>query len=126
MGIQVRVNRDHNKHRWTVHSLTHGTRLGSAEGLLLRGVTFVREGPSGWADGELWSWAEIQVDPLFSAAVEARTVENLGGTWWPLKFKDGEFYLDGLVGPPLAGAAWLRILGRGAEVLLPVERPSEG
>ncbi len=121
MGILVRVNRDHNKHRWTVHSLTHGTRLGSATGLLLRGVSFVRQAESGWADGELWTWADIQLDPKFHAALEARTVANLGGTWWPLKFKGGEFYLDGLVGPPLAGAAWLRILGRGAEVLEPRE-----
>lgn len=122
MGILVRVNRDHVKHRWTVHSLSHGTRLGSAIGLLLRGVTFTHQGPSGWAEGELWSWADIQVDPKFSERLEARTVENLKLRWWPLKFKDSDFYLDGLVGPPLARCSWLRILGSHAEVAEPVEQ----
>jgi hypothetical protein len=122
MSIQVRINRDKNKHRWTIWSLTHAQRLGHAESLLLRGVTFVRESDCGWADGELWSWAAIQVDPKFHERVEARTVENLALTWWPLKFKDGEFYLDGLVGPPLARCSWLRIRGNYAEVAEPVEQ----
>lgn len=123
MGVHVRVNRDHRRHRWTVHSLSHSTRLGHAEGLLLRGVTFRMEGPSCWAEGELWSWADIQVDPEFAAKVEARTVEHLKGTWWPLKFKDGALYLSGLVGPPLVSCSWLRILGSYAEALEPVEEP---
>jgi hypothetical protein len=122
MSTLVRVNRDMAKRLWTVFSLTHRHRIGRANGLLMRDVTFVREGPSGWADGELWTWAALQLDPQFHARVEARTVENLGGTWWPLVFRDGEFYLKGLSNGPLAGAAWLRILGSYAEVLDPVER----
>lgn len=122
MGIDVRINRNHAHHRWTVHSLTHRKRLGHAEGLLLRGVTFVRQGPSGWADGELWSWTALQVDPGIHARIEARTVENLGGTWWPLVFRDGQFFIKGLGLKPLASAAWLRILGSHAEVLEPREQ----
>jgi hypothetical protein len=119
MGILVRVNRDHNKHRWAVHSLTHGTRLGSAIGLLLRDITFTHQGPSGWAEGELWSWADIQVDPKFAERLEARTVENLDLMWWPLDFVDGHFFIKQLGSKPLEGCSWLRILGQHAEVAIP-------
>lgn len=119
MGTQVRVNRDHNHHRWTVHSLTHGMRLGNATGLLLRDVTFVHEGPSGWADGELWTWAEMQLDPKFSERLEARTVDYLDTQWWPLEFRESRFYLKGCNGVPLTGCGWLRIEGREASVAFP-------
>ena len=114
MGILVRVNRDHQRHRWTVHSLTHGTRFGHAEGLLLRAVTFRVEGPSGWAEGELVSWNDMQVDPKFAARVEARLLSLVEAKFWGLKF-DGQFR-TALDARPLVAVEWLRTLGAEAEV----------
>jgi hypothetical protein len=115
MGIQVRINRDKRKHRWSIHSLDHKRRLGWGDGLLLRDVTFVSQPPSGWADGELWGWAAIQVDPKFSAAVEARMIENMELTWSPLEFRGGQFFAAGDT-RPLVGCLWLQIQGSEARV----------
>lgn len=118
MATQVRVNRDHAKHLWTVFSLTHHHRIGRANGLLLAGVTFVREGESGWADGELWSWAEMQLDAKFHERLEQRTVDYLSLVWVPLLFRNGQFFVAGRE-DALTGGAWVRIVGRGAWIALP-------
>lgn len=119
MSIQIRVNRDLRRGRWCLHSLTHKTRLGSATGLLMRSVSFLREERSGWADGELWSWSEIQVDPQFGERLEQRICDNLGVVWLPLRFHEGEFFVVG-DDRPLAAAGWMRIVDREAWVALPV------
>jgi len=120
MSLLVRVNRDHNRQRWTVQA-QDGRRLGHAIGLLLKDVTFVTQGPSGWADGELVSWCDLAVDPKFCERLEARTIERLELTFWPLDFEKGEFFLQGLrrcLGG-IRSCSWLRILGAGAEIAEP-------
>jgi len=113
--MRVRINRDHNRHRWTVQA-ADGRRVGHAQALLLKDVTFVQQGPSGWADGELVSWADLAIDPKFSERLEARIAERLaleGVVFWPLQFQGGEFFV---LGAKITSAGWLRILGREAEV----------
>lgn len=117
MNNHVRVNRDHNKHRWTVHSLTHKHRLGHAESLVLRDVLFVTEADCGWADGELWAFGSLVLDPKFPGEVEARDLPWEPGMWIPLVFREGKFYLENFGGEPLVGCSWLRTRGRYAEVL---------
>jgi hypothetical protein len=78
-------------------------------------VTFVRQGPSGWAGGTLVSWGDMAVDPKFTERLEARMVTYIqaaGCNFHPVSFKDGEFFV---YGTKITSCRWLRILGREAE-----------
>ena len=113
--MRVRVNRDHNRHRWTVQH-EDGRRIGHCIGLLLEDVVFETQGPSGWALGTLVSWSALSPDPKFSDRLEARIVNYIqaaGMTFHPLTFKGGEFFV---YGTKITSCTWLRVLGSGAEV----------
>jgi len=113
--MRVRVNRDHNRHRWTVQH-EDGRRIGHCIGLLLEDVVFETQGPSGWAIGTLVSWGDMAVDPKFAERLEARMVTYIqaaGYNFHPVTFKGGEFFV---YGAKITSATWLRVLGREAEV----------
>jgi hypothetical protein len=83
---------------------------------MMQDVTFEKVADSGWAIGDLYSWADMQLDKKFAEKLEARTVEYLaaaGETFHPLTFRGGEFFV---YGTRIVQATWLRILGRDAFV----------
>lgn len=117
MGLLVRVNRNRPKGCWTVFSLVHNKRVGNAEGLLLKNVTFRCQGAEGWAEGELVSWNHLEVYPGFPGRVKLSEERPDGRLiFWPLVFEPaGYFRLKGFGPEPRPGCLWLRARGSYAE-----------
>jgi hypothetical protein len=112
--MKVRINRDHQRKRWTVCA-ADGRRIGHCIGLLLEDVAFETQGPSGWAIGTLVSWGDLAVDPKFQERLTARMVTYIqaaGENFHPVSFDKGEFFV---YGSKVTSATWLRVLGREAE-----------
>lgn len=86
---RVRVNRNLGNHQWVIHSLDHGIRVGHAEGVLLRDVTFGVENDVGWADGTLVAYSGLVLAPKTAGLPPTEVPGEESGTPWPLRFEKG-------------------------------------
>ena len=97
-------------------------RVGSAEGLLLRAVQFLVLGDTGWAEGILVAWSDLQ-QPPGSPSPNTEVVPDEAQTPWPLRFvKSEQSHFERVMvmqmwkghvarTEPVESVRWLRLLG---------------